>query len=420
MKRMLWTRAIVPLAAATATVAMASPASASQLCTADPTNPLPSPVFITGSSAVGNFLKGVGAALAGTTTIIYTSPGSCQGVDAVFNGTKLGTGTATYWNSSGAPQTCTLANESADIGVSDVYYSSCTAPYIFPSLPATVTESLGPNQVMNFVVPFSSTQSVISAQAAYLVYGFGAAKNPVMPPGALPATIFQRGAASGTQAMLAKAIGVPADKWQPDPAGGLPNVVAGGSTGMLNAIVAAGQTSANATIGILASDVTDGTTASTVDGGAPISHRSQVKILAYQHYGQDCAWLPDSSSTAFDKRNVRFGHYPLWGPLHFYTTTAGLKQAAKDLVGYFAGTATPPTGVSLLDLEIQGHVVPSCAMKVQRTSEIGPITPYSPPAPCGCYLEEQLAPGTSGCTACTTSSTCAAGQTCSNGFCEGT
>ncbi len=416
MTRKLFHGAIAPAAVLAAALGVALPASASQLCSNDPTAPLPSPVFITGSSAVGNFLQGIGAALAGTTTIVYASPGSCQGVDAVFNSTKMGTGTATYWDSTGTSHTCTLANETADIGVSDVYSSSCTAPYVFTSIPAGVAESFGPNQVMNFVVPANSTQSIISAQAAYLIYGFGASTN-VVSPWNDPTVIFQRGAASGTQSMIAKAIGVPADKWMPDPMGGLPNVVTGGSTGMFNAVVMAGATNANTPIGILASDVTDKTIPG-VDGGTPSSNRSQVKILAYQHYGQQCAWLPDSSSTAFDKRNVRDGHYALWGPIHFYTKTAGLKQVAADLVGYFAGTTPTPSGVNLLDLEIKGHTVPQCAMKVKRTAEIGPMSAYTDTSPCGCYLEELLTPGSSGCMACTGSSGCSASQTCSHGYCE--
>jgi hypothetical protein len=380
-------------------------------------------VFITGSSAVQNFLAQIGAALAGTTTIIYTSPGSCVGVNAIFTagqpGSDLGTGSATYWDSAGASHTCTLAKEAADIGVSDVYYSSCTAPYLFTSIPTGIHEDFGPNQVMNFVVPANSSASSISAQAAYLVYGFGAMTNFQVGPWTDPTVIFQRGASSGTQAMIAKGINVTADKWRPDPAdGGLPNIVSGGSTGMFNAIVNAGKTNANTPIGILASDVTDKTIPG-VDGGPSTTNRAQVKILAYQHYGQECPWLPDSTSAAFDKRNVRAGHYALWGPVHFYTKTAGLKQAAKDLVGYFNATVNPPAGVSLLDLEIKGHTVPQCAMTVQRTAEVGAMSSYKDANPCGCYMEELLAPGTSGCTSCATDAgACGANQKCSHGYCE--
>ena len=56
-------------------------------------------------------------------------------------------------------------------------------------------------------------------------------------------------------------------------------------------------------IGILASDVAD-------------SYRDRLRILAYQDYGQRCAFTPDSSETSKDKRNVRDGHYPIFGPLH--------------------------------------------------------------------------------------------------------
>jgi len=389
-----------------ALLAVTSRASAAQLCSNDATNPLPNPVFVTGSSALGAVLPKLGAALAGTTTIVSITPGSCQGVDAIFNGTPVGTGTATYWDNTGTANTCTLANEVADVGVSDVYYKSCPAPYAFTTLPSGVTESLGFVIPEAFVVPAASTANVISAAAAYMVYGFGGQSGTTAAPWLDPTAIFQSGGTNGPQMVLANAIGVPTSKWLPTT-----GVVTGGSTGMLNSVSQA--TNMNAAIGIMSSDTTDATS---IVGGNPVSNRTLVKILQYQHSGQECSWLPDSSATAFDKRNVRAGHYVLWGQEHFFTK--GTKPQATDLVGYFTGAVAPPTGVSVLDLEIKGHFVPTCAMKVQRSAEMGPFTPYKPAQPCGCYMEELLAPGTSGCTACSGSMPCATG-TCSNGYCEG-
>jgi ABC-type phosphate transport system substrate-binding protein len=406
MKRMLWTRAIVPLAAGIAVAASATPAHAVN-CT-DPS--LPNPVFITGSSAVQNLLAPLGAALAGTTTIVYASPGSCQGVDAMFNGTPLGTGTALTWSgTTAAPvaNTCTLNNEAADIGVSDVYYSSCRN-FTFPSIPAGIGEFFGPHQVMNFVVPAASSQTLISAQAAYFIYGFkgSGGVTPWANADNMNSLIFQRGDSSGTQAMIAVAINVSADKW-------IGTTTTGGSNGMLAAVAAA--LPADAAIGVLASDVAD-------------VSRSKVTQLAYQHYDQDCAWLPDSSSTAIDKKNVRDGHYPLWGPIHFYTKVDTNKMPtntlAANLIGYFDGSVAPPTGPfpdgfqDFLKLEIGGHVVPQCAMKVQRSTEIGPMSSYAPPIPCGCFFDSLTA--TTSCAACTADTQCTtAGATkCRYGYCE--
>jgi hypothetical protein len=43
-----------------------------------------------------------------------------------------------------------------------------------------------------------------------------------------------------------------------------------------------------------------------------------VRTLALQSRDQTCAYWPDSSATAFDKVNVRDGHYELWASSHFY------------------------------------------------------------------------------------------------------
>ena len=92
MKRMLWTKAIVPLATAAA-LAVASPARAVN-CRHPHTNPL----YITGSSAAGSPSdRRWPRRSSGTTTLIFANPGSCNGPDAIFNGTLM-TGTASFWD----------------------------------------------------------------------------------------------------------------------------------------------------------------------------------------------------------------------------------------------------------------------------------------------------------------------------------
>jgi len=407
---MHWTRVIAPLAAGAVAAAVASPAYAGN-CSS-----LPGPLYITGSSAVKNFLAKIGTAIATASptngpTIVYASPGSCQGVDAIFNGTKM-TGTATYWDATGNAQTCQLdtSGDTADVGVSDVYFTSCDSSYMFPTaLPAGVGEFFGPNQIMNFVVPTASSQNIISAQAAYLVLGFpnGGPSTGVAPWGNTnnDANIFQRGYTSGTQAMISVAIGVPPSKWQGTMVG------SGGTAAMVTDV----GTSAtpNGTLGILASDAAD-------------ANRSTIKQLAYQAYGQDCAWLPDSSSTTKDKKNVRDGQYAIWGPIHFYAKVGAsgtpTNPEAANLVGYFDGSVPPPLAngyQDLIALEGAGSVVPDCAMQVKRTSEVGPVASYAPATPCGCFWEKS-ANGSTSCNACASDSECTAAGApkCRYGYCE--
>ena len=75
------------------------------------------------------------------------------------------------------------------------------------------------------------------------------------------------------------------------------------------------------------------------------------------------------------------------------------------------------------DAFIGASLVPDCAMTVQRSAELGPLSAYAPPFQCGCYFE--ASPNVSGtapegCTACTTSADCTdpARPACNLGYCE--
>lgn len=391
MKQLLWKKAVVCLAAGTAALSIANAASAASCST------LPGATYITGSTAVKPFMAGLGQALSGTTTLVYKGQGSCVGVDAVFNGTKI-TGTASYWDSAGMEQSCDLdaAGTAVDVGVSDVFSGTCSG---FGPPPAGIGDFFGPNQVMAFVVPKGSSQTLISAEGAYFVYGFGMAGMVSLWNN--DTFIFQRSATSGTQSMIAAAINVPPSKWK-----GVSESSAGN---MLTAV--ANATQIDAAIGILAATDADGA-------------RDKVKILAYQHYKQDCAWLPDSTSTSFDKLNVRDGHYPIWGPVHFFAkvdnTNTPTKPEAAKLIGYFTGKVPTPGSVNLLDLEIAAHTVPACAMKVQRSSELGAVSSFSPTGACGCYFEAKAnAAAPASCMACTKDSECTgSNKHCNYGYCE--
>jgi hypothetical protein len=152
-----------------------------------------------------------------------------------------------------------------------------------------------------------------------------------------------------------------------------------------------------------------------------------MKVLGFQDFGQKCAYWPDSSLTTFDKKWVRTGQYPIWGPLHMLAKVPSAggdpsNPLVKKIIGYFNGTEPPPGDTNLvIDLEIKSHTIPQCAMKVKRTTELGPYAAYTDPKPCGCYFDFKAtgsAPAT--CKTCADDSGCgdAGNMTCSYGYCE--
>jgi ABC-type phosphate transport system substrate-binding protein len=361
---------------------------------------LANPVYVTGSSAVKPLLAGLATTLAGASppvTIIYKGAGSCTGMDGFFGNTPLtGTGVS-YWNTT-TEQACDLdpAGVPIDIAVSDVFSTTCTATY---ALTSTINDFPGPVQAMTFVVPNASTEETISAEAAYFVFGFGAKSGAA--PWTDPAFLFQRGAGSGTQQMIATGINVPAASWQ--------GTVTASSSAMLDAVKFSAMPAA--TLGILAADVAD-------------DNFANIKVLHYQHHGQSCGYRPDvdPSPSKHDKRNVRDGHYALWGPLHFIThvnisTGDPLNPQAKAVIDYLTGAQQAPAGLDLISLEALHHVVPQCAMRVSRTEEVGPLASFMPARSCGCYFDALTS--STDCAACKVNADCAAAAPkCNFGYCE--
>ncbi len=369
-------------------------------------------VVIAGSTAVKPLLAEMAKVLVvpqssmdttsqGPVTILYAGAGSCVGVDAILNGTKLTATSLSYWDSQGSEQTCSLGASAggavADIGISDVFPETC-AP-LPNGLPSNVQDFQGPVQSMTFVVPHSSTQDAISAEAAYYVFGFGADSG--VDPWTDESFLFRRNAQSGTQRMIAAAIGVDAAIWK--------GAGTASSSDLRQQVIAAGNGHAEAALGILAADEAD-------------ENRATLDVLAYQHYGQTCAYYPDRDASSNEKQNVRDGHYLIWGPTHLLTTVDGNRHpsnpVASSIIGYLVGTKVPPVGLDLIYLDAQRHVIPQCAMRVSRSQEIGPLTPYAPADPCGCYYEK-VANGTTDCKACDSDKDCSgASALCRYHYCE--
>ncbi|MES1182671.1 MAG: hypothetical protein ABUL60_02590 [Myxococcales bacterium] len=382
-------------------------------------------VYVTGSTAAKPFLEKIAQQLAiqdQKVFIVYTSLGSCAGVDAIVNATLLRTGaaplpaSATYWESSAsAGKACDLPSEgvNADLGISDVFAQSCSGFELTNLESLKIRDAHGPIQTMTFAVPSNSAYHEISQQAAYLVFGLGKDGQVLDPSGAHPiwndeSALLQRSASSGTQAMLAAAIGVPPGRWK-----GKANKSSDDVAAALQA-AAKTQDTANAALGILGADYIDSRTL-----------RAQIRPLAFQDTHQACAVTPDSSETAKDKRNVRDGHYPIWGPLHllYKVNTKGepensaIRQPLLDMVGYLAGTKPLPNGLSLFDVYAQSGLVPECAMRVSRAQDGGSILPFRPESPCSCLFDVRTT-GSTDCQTCNVQGDCNPGESCSQGYCE--
>jgi ABC-type phosphate transport system substrate-binding protein len=381
-------------------------------------------LYVTGSTAARPFLQQVARQFAGSGVfVVYTATGSCAGVDAILNDVPMRTGSAPgdssnalVWTSAASEgERCQLpaGGVPADLGVSDVFVQTCPGFELADPEAKLVRDTLGPIQTMAFVVPASSRERALSATAAYYTYGFGAAGG-VLADGSEDAAfprddrILQRQASSGTQALLAAAIGVPADRWR-----GVTHrnsdELAANLLSVLNDVGTANQT-----LGILGVDYIDSR-----------DLRAQVRILAYRDTLQGCAVYPDSTATARDRRNVRDGHYPLWGPVHFLirSNEAGqpadprTRQELSDAIAYLTGTKVLPNGVRMIDLYADSGLVPECAMRVTRGRDGGDIRPFRSPSPCGCLFEERVT-GSSSCVRCDVQGDCAADEVCSLGYCE--
>lgn len=385
-------------------IALASAADAGPLLADPPPCPITAnTIVIAGSSAIQPFLEVIAGLLAlGDTpyTIAYAPNGSCAGTKQVFSSVAserlLRGRTGFIFEGERDPVECLFADPGVpvDIAVSDVFSTTCDTANVVAD---PVVEYSGPIVPMTFVVPAASSETTISAELAYMVFGRGNTGGGTAPYTS-PALYFIRNQSSGTQQMLARAIGVSALEWW--------GIDRGGSSAVRNGLLAVPAAQASAAIGILSSDVAD-------------KERGNLRILAFRDRGQTCAYYPDSTLNARDKRNVRDGHYPIWGPLHIYTRlTGGAPNAAATA---FVNRVVPPRlDQALLDAITMGGLVPACAMTVERDAELGALAVSSPPSQCGCYFEAKInGAAPAGCTACNGPADCnGATPACNYGFCE--
>jgi hypothetical protein len=399
-------------------------AHAQQVCE-DDTNVGPNRVYIQAADTQVPVLKALGAKLRAQNTpitIVYTPNGSCTNLPLIYNNTDFtsnAAGGGTFYLPAGfdgtsTPPNCTPpavgSGKKPDLGISIVFPDKTDCPSL-PTKPSTVAVTQGPVQAMVFAVPggvgtnMGSTQSTITAEEAYLVAGLGPTK-AMVAPWSDPTYFYGRPVTKGTQISIGANIGVAAAKWQliTDTSHQIDQ-----SSNVLAAI--ANQTAtgnAEKTLGILGVEIYDGA-------------RGMVHALAFRAYHQLKSYWPDSTPSAFDKQNVRDGHYPLWSYVQYAAPQAAgggaLNPNAQTIIDLLVGNAVTTTpAFEPLDQVIGAGLVPACAMKVKRSVEGGDLSLATIAEPCGCYFDKK-ATGNTTCTACTDNSTCGTGM-CRHGYCE--
>ena len=363
---------------------------------------LPSPLYIIGPGTIQPLLGWVAKLFAKQSiTVVFQNDTSCVGVAKAYDpgfmendpGNEAWT---TYYDAAGNESPCKMVSGtiSPDIGLSDVFPQTCS--YNLNSNDPNVVDTPGPVQAMGFIVPDGSKQTSISAAAAYEVFGFGDASG--VAPWTDRQYIFQRSKSSGTQNMIARTLGL-------DPAHFAATKTADSNS---EAALVGCSPQPEKTIGVLAVDLAERKT-------------YPVRLLAYQHFHQTCGYLPDSAAGANDKRQVRDGHYFIWGPIHMLTRKDHASARATQMINYVGGIIPPPADVEvdLFKIWSDAHLVPQCAMRVTRSTDGGPLAAYRPPTSCYCKYDE-ITRGSSDCTRCQTAADCPASKpACGYGYCEG-
>jgi hypothetical protein len=341
---------------------------------------------------------------------VYQNASSCAGASAVFDPTKRKMkdppmtatgGWAFYFDDSGKQVNCLIDDgtmpdgATIDIGVSDLYAQTCDPTFV-PG--GAVGEYLGP--VVPFVLsaPATSSQQSISTEAAHFIFGRGGKAPPGSgmkdaAPWTDPTNYSIRNSTSASTVLTALLTDVPRTKFW-----GVDRLTVDNLRDSLLA-----STAISSSIGILSIDYND-------------KNRGNLKSLYLQTKGQSCGYQPDSSPMTYDKMNVRDGHYLLWGYVHFFTPlgAGGVPSpAAGAMVLLFR---VQKLAQSLLDDVIAASLIPQCAMKVVRNTEVGDFMPQTG-FQCGCYFDKLQ--GKTSCQTCNTADDCPSDHpACNYGYCE--
>lgn len=328
--------------------------------------------------------------------------GACSGINALVGvADPTITGTAYYWDSTtGSRASCDLPLAGAEVSFASMIVTPYACPLVTDdSLIADIASVSGPISAVNVLVPEASTQQAISAEALYLIYGLGPEADIAPWNSSDINNYVRRDENSAAQQILALATGLPGTSFYGVDA----------TSNSTTITLLSGLSNPEAGIGFASADVAD-------------ANRDKVNTLAWKQFGQNAAYWPDSTASAYDKRNVRDGHYPLWMPGFLYAkgdpdTGLADDDDVQTLFNYFSGAAQPAgTTQTITETAILNKNIPQCAMEVMRDEDVGPLYAYSPAEPCGCYFDFSTTGATS-CEACDDANPCATG-TCRLGYCE--
>jgi ABC-type phosphate transport system substrate-binding protein len=402
--RASWQKAWVSLVTFAAAALPAAQASAQTSCAE-----LPNPVVIPGTTDVKPFLARVAHKLGAAEgdeqlTILYQAIGSCTAIESFVTETEL-QGTAVYWledeDGEAEELTCDLEpGTTAHLALSDVNVETCTG--VTP--PSDIGEFASMVQTFGFVVPHDSTQQAITALEAEYLFTYGGEAGKQVEPWTDPQFVFIRNPSASTQLLIGLESGVPGTQWSANL-----TMDTMGSGGMIEQVAAQNGTgNAEQTLGILSAQRYDGA-------------RDQLTMLAFEAVGQEClgAVYPDSAPTAFDKRNVRDGHYTIWGYLWAVAEVdddgTPVSPQARQFIDFLTGSEPINGADPIADAALAGGI-PSCAMMVQREYDGAPLQSFQPDESCGCFYEATVT-GEAGCDSCEEDADCSEGA-CHFGYCE--
>jgi hypothetical protein len=345
-------------------------------------------------------------------TIIYITAGSCTNVPNIQAGTKITANplyTPAGYDGVSTPPTCTnSAGHKIDVANAALFISTCGT--LATPVVATTAQQ-GPIQAYSLVVPTGSSQTSITAEEAYFVFGFGnndgfGASTPLSPWND-ETQMFIRTSTKSTLLTWIATLSVPGDPTRTFTAAKFKGVPLAQSAQVETDVEGASPPEKG--IGLLGAEVYD-------------ANRSLVKQLAFQWFGQKHAYFPDSNNTTFDKRNLRDGHYAPWSPTYWLQQVDGTGAPTNPDADFFIklilGTATLDTVNPINDVIAVG-LVPACAMEVNRTIEAGPLSPFAPTPSCSCYYDAHVQNGSSTCATCSAANpTCPGTSVCRSNFCE--
>ncbi|HEX2734509.1 MAG TPA: hypothetical protein VHM70_23035 [Polyangiaceae bacterium] len=359
---------------------------------------LPNPIYGSGGSAITATLGKVATALAGLDepiTVLFADPGACTGYQAFLDDAI--TTPLKYWDADGTQQQCdppAVVGQPVDFAHMGNPADQCAGQ----TLPEDVGDFLGPVQTLNIITSVDSSETSISAEALYFIYGWGADSEAA--PWNVEANLAKRKSDSFVHLFLANSIGLGAEKFK--------GTQVADNQGSVTLIVDAAATDPDSTLGY-------------VSGSTADKNRATVKTLAYQHTGQSCGYWPDSDENSYDKINVRKGLYHFWAPGHFFARVDAdgkiVDPRVEQFVSWFQGTEPGPEDTDITKIIAKAGDVPSCAMQVTREGVVGAISSYAPAQPCGCYFEF-VTTGETSCESCSEGDPSENGQVCRNGYWE--